>query len=317
MTKLEERIRSGLHETAERIPETGPSLTRSRTGPRRPAGVWMGVAATFAVMVLFSPMFFMGGSDPAAQPGETSTSQEPAADGDVTPAGVGFEFAHPEHVRLRFTQNLTLTCRGLETVDNGGFDSFDMDIWIDHETGYTRLGIDYPDGSTHDLILEGRPGAWEQAWGSGTDLGRSAGCRETMDDGAYTQSIAGWAFQDASELWFTAYLKPVSPDDGGVIVNHEGNPTQATSIGPQTYLVESVSPGGTQIRHEYTLDESEIRVMEEQRYIDVPDEFDANAIIEVLESGPAPMPTDTFDTSNFTPLWGGDDPVPTTAATTP
>jgi hypothetical protein len=276
----------------------------------------MGVAAFFAVLVLFSPLFFLDGSDPAAQPEATLSPQEPAADGDVTPAGVGFEFANPEHVRLRFTQNLTLTCQGLETVDDGGFDSFDMDIWIDHETGYTRLGIDYPDGSTHDLILKGRPGDWEQAWGNGTDLGRSAGCRETVDDEAYTQSVAGWAFQDASELWFTAYLKPVSPDDGGVIINHEGNPTMATPIGPRTYQVETVSPGGTQIRHEFTLDEPEIRVMGENRYIHVPDEFEANATIEVLESGPTPMPSDIFDTSTYRPLWGGD-PVPTTEATAP
>jgi hypothetical protein len=277
----------------------------------------MGVAAFFAVLVLFSPLFFLDGSDPGAQPEGTLSPQEHSADGDVKPAGVGLEYTNPEHVRLRFTQNLTLTCQGKDTVDNGGFDSFDMDIWIDHETGYTRLGIDYPDGSTHDLIIKGRPGAWEQAWGSGTDLGRSAGCGDTEVDGAsYRQSIAGWAFQDASELWFTAYLKPVSPVDGGVIINHEGNPTMATPVGPRTYQVETVSPGGTQIRHEFTLDEPEIRVLGEQRHIHVPDEFEANATIEVLESGPAPMPPDIFDTATFTPLWATG-AIVTTTATSP
>lgn len=316
MTQLEARIRSGLRETAERIPESGTVLAVRLTKPGRPVGVWMGVAAVFAVLVLFSPLVFLDESDPAAPPGETSTPSEPPGDEDVTPAAVGFEFANPEHVRLRFTQDLTLTCQGLETVDNGGFNSFSMDIWIDHEAGYTRLGIEYPDGSTHDLILKGRPGVWEQAWGYGTDLGLSAGCRENLGDGAYNQSVAGWAFQDASELWFTAYLKPVSPDDGGVVINHEGNPTHATAVAPQTYIVETLSPDGTQIRYEFTLDEAEIRVMGEHRYIHVPDEFEANATIEVSESGPAPMPTDIFDTSTFTPLWGGN-PVATTEATTP
>ena len=319
MTKLEERIRSGLHQTAERIPEPGTTLGVGQTKPRRPVRVWMGVAAFLTVLALFSPLFFLGGSDPAPSPRELSnppTNQEPAVDGDVTPAAIGFEFTNPEHVRLRFTQNLTLICQGMDTVDDGGFDSFDMDIWIDHQSGYTRIGIDYPDGSTHDLILKGRPGNWEQAWGSGTDRGRSAGCGETIDDGAHRQSIAGWAFQDASELWFTAYLKPVSPDDGDVIINHEGKPTTATPIGPRTYQVETLSPDGTQSLYEFTLDEPEIRVIGEQRYLHVPDQFEANATIDVLASGPSPMPADIFATSTFTPLWGGD-PAPTTTATSP
>jgi hypothetical protein len=236
---------------------------------------------------------------------------------DLAPADVGFEFANPEHVHMRFTQDLTLTCQSLETVDNGGFDSFNMDIWIDHQAGYTRLGIEYPDGSTHDLILKGRPGAWENAWGMGTDLGRDAGCREILDEGASSQSIAGWAFQDASVLWFTAYLKPVNPaEDDGVEINYQGRPTRATPAGPSRYVIEEGVPGETVIRREYTLDNSEIRVVVEQRHTDVSGEFEANATIEVLESGPTTLPPDIFDISDFTPLWGGD-PVPTTEATTP
>ena len=319
MTKLEERIRYGLHQTAERIPEPGTTLRVSQAKPRCPVRVWMGIAAFLTVLALFSPLLFLDRSDPAPSPQEPSSpiSQEPAADGDVTQTAIGFEFTHPEHVRLRFTQSVTLICQGLDTVDDSGFDTFDMDIWIDHEAGYTRIGIDYPDGSTHDLILKGRPGNWEQAWGSGTDLGRNAGCRETIDDGAhYRQSIAGWAFQDASELWFAPYLKPVSPDNGGVTINHERNPVTATPIGPRTFQIETASPDGTQIRNEFTLDEPGIRVIGEQRYIHVPDQFEANATIAVLESGPAPMPEDIFDTATFTPLWGGD-PAPTTTARTP
>lgn len=308
MTKLEERIRSGLDETAERIPESTDAREVIQARPWRLTGAWIGAAAVIAVLVLFSPLFFMDGSGPAVS--------EPVPDRDVTPAVVGFEFANPEHVSLRFTQELTLICQGLETIDDDGFDSFDMDIWIDHDAGYTRLGFEYPDGSTHDLILEGRPGEWERAWGSGADLGRNAGCRETFADGSYSTSVAGWAHQDASELWFTAYLKPVTPGDDGAVVDREGTPTPVTAVGPDTYVYEEEFPGGSNIRHEYLLDEPRIRVIGESRSIHIPDNFEAIATIEVLESGPATLPADIFDTSGFTPLWGGD-PVATTKATTP
>jgi hypothetical protein len=316
MTKLEERVRSGLHETAGRIPETTVDLMLSQPRSRRPSGVWMGVAAVFAVLILFSPMLFLDGSEPATSLEGATTPPETTTPEDVIRAAVGFEFANPEHVSLRFTQTVTLICEGLETIDNGGFDSFNMDIWIDHQTGYTRIDIEYPDGSTHALILRGRPGAWEQAWGSGTDLGRDAGCLETLGDSEYEQSIAGWAHQDASELWFTDYLKPVNPArDEGVEINYEGRPTRATPAGPSKYIIEAAVPGET-VRREYTLDTDEIRVVAEQRHTDVSGEFEANATIEVLESGPTTLPPDIFDISDFTPLWGGN-PVPTTAAPTP
>lgn len=319
MMKLEERLRSGLHETAERVPETRSGLAGHRSDANRPAGIWMGVAAVFAVLILFSPLFFLGGSDPTAPSGEPATSGGPAVHPDITPTDGGFEFANPEHVRLRFTQDLTLACQGLETVDDGGFDRFDMDIWIDHSSGYARLGFDYPDGSSHDLILEGRPDSWQRAWGKGTDLGRSAGCREYLEEGGHNTSVAGWAYQDATEFWFTAYLKPVIHEEGGVVVyDHGGEPTEAAPVGPRTYLLENVFPSGTHHRYEYMLDETGHRIMGEERYVLVPDQWEANATIEVLESGPAELPPDVFDTSAFTPLWADDDPVPvTTEETTP
>ena len=317
MTTLEDRIRSGLHETAERIPETGSGLAAHRTSPKRPAGVWMGVAAVFVVLAIFSPLFFLGGSEPAVQPGDSASSGEFGVDADITPTEAGFHFTHPEHVQLRFAQDLTLICQGLETVDNGGFDSFDVDIWIDHTSGYARLDFDYLDGSSHDLILQGQPGNWQRAWGTGTDRGRSAGCREYSDEGSHNTSIAGWAYQDASELWFTAYLKPVMPREGGIVVNHEGQPTAATPVGGQTYVSENVYPSGTHHRYEYRLDKSGHRVMGEERYVFLPDQYEASATIEVLASGPAELPSDIFDTSTFTPLWADEPVVVTTEAPTP
>lgn len=68
MTRLEERIRSGLQETAERIPDTAPTRAATRLTSSRPAGVWAAVVAAVAVLVLFTPILFLGGSDPDTTP---------------------------------------------------------------------------------------------------------------------------------------------------------------------------------------------------------------------------------------------------------
>jgi hypothetical protein len=56
----------------------------------------------------------------------------------------------------------------MDTVDNRGFDNFDMEIWIDHRSGFTRLVIEYPDGSTYSSKGQrpngNEPGAAEPTW---------------------------------------------------------------------------------------------------------------------------------------------------------
>ena len=314
MTKLEDRIRSGLQATAERIPESATVAARvGGTGTRSRSGVWIVAAAAVVVLALFGPLLVF--SLNRFGPGDTADPSGPT--GDVVPGGDGLLFANPEHIRLQFDQDLTLMCQGADIIDNGGFDSFTVDIWIDNQAGFTRLGITYPDGSTYDLIFEGQPRAYEQAWGRGTDLGRNAGCRGWLDGGGYSQSVAGWGFQDLSEIWFTAYLIPVTTDVSGATVNVEGQPTRATSTGPGTYLDDQQFADGATARREFSLDEDGIRVIGEHRHIDVPNQFEATASIEVVESGPSPMPSDIFDTSTFTPLWGNNIAVTTTQAPTP
>ena len=115
---------------------------------------------------------------------------------------------------------------------------------------------------------------------------------------------------------FEAYLKPVTPEDAAVVINHEGSATSAAAIGPRTYLVESNAPDGSRVSFEYTLDGAGLRVVGDDRLVHVPSQYEANATIEVLDSGPTTLPAGIFDTSTFTPLWGGN-PPPTTEATTP
>lgn len=68
MTRLEERIRFGLQETAERLPDTAPTRAARPLRSRRPAGVWAAIAAFAAVLVLSIPILFVGGSDPDTSP---------------------------------------------------------------------------------------------------------------------------------------------------------------------------------------------------------------------------------------------------------
>lgn len=110
---------------------------------------------------------------------------------------------------------------------------------------------------------------------------------------------------------FAAYLQPVHFEDGDAVIIHEGLPTPAHGVDPRAYLVETLIPDGAHLRNEFVLDEPEVRVMGEQRYIEVPGNFEASAGIEVLETGPTELPPDIFDTAGFSPLWG-DNPVVTT-----
>ena len=69
MSRLEERIRSGLRETAERIPDTVPTRAPDRVRSTRTTGVWVAVAAIVGVLVLFTPILLLRGSDPVGDPG--------------------------------------------------------------------------------------------------------------------------------------------------------------------------------------------------------------------------------------------------------
>ena len=78
--RLEERIRSGLHATAEHIPEDTISRGVAPTERKRPRGIRVGVAAVLAVLVLFSPLVFLNGSDQATTPEQISATPEPDVD---------------------------------------------------------------------------------------------------------------------------------------------------------------------------------------------------------------------------------------------
>lgn len=84
MNRLEERIRTGLHATAERIPETTAAAAARRHGFAHPAGVWIAVAAFVAVLVVFTPILLLARSGP-----ETPLGEDP----DITPTIDPSQFA--------------------------------------------------------------------------------------------------------------------------------------------------------------------------------------------------------------------------------
>jgi hypothetical protein len=70
VTRLEERIRTGLQETAERIPDTVPTRAAEQSRSTRPSGVWVAIAAVVGVLVLFTPILLLRGSDPDTTPAD-------------------------------------------------------------------------------------------------------------------------------------------------------------------------------------------------------------------------------------------------------
>jgi hypothetical protein len=119
MTKLEERIRSGLHETAERIPDTGIKLRETKSKPVRPA--WVGVAAVLGVLVLFSPTFLLDGTDPAATPQGPETPSAAAPDPSAPEPEPDYLERFPVVIEVEETGDLIGLQRGhaLKSSDGG------------------------------------------------------------------------------------------------------------------------------------------------------------------------------------------------------
>jgi hypothetical protein len=283
------------------------ALQRARNpGPKRTSRAIVAMAAGVVAVVvgITAPLLF-------ARVGQGTGGLFGGADN--TPTTAGGAFSGPEYAKLVYEQELTLTCDGLELFDEGGFDSFTIEVWVDPVAEWARLGFRYPDGSTYDLILEGRFGDWRRGWSRGADAGRYAGCRD-----ASSIADAGWAHQWSSPTWFEDFLSPVSREDAGITVVIEGMPTAAQQIGENTYVYETVSPSGnTRIRFEFALDGTGERIAGQRRHRDVSGEWEASATIDVVSSGPVLLPVGIFDTSEFTPLWGLDGVSPVTTSTSP
>ena len=121
----EEKLRRGLGLIVTETPpgKEWDDLTASKAAPavgRRLQGVWIGVAAVLAVLVLFSPMLFLSGSGPAAAPGGTS-----APPADITESTETAGEPVPSFPFLT-----------LDLPDTAPFEAFDI---TDEETG-DRVG---------------------------------------------------------------------------------------------------------------------------------------------------------------------------------
>jgi hypothetical protein len=58
------------------------------------------------------------------------------------------------YVRLNWTQEVNMRCSGMETVDNGGFDSAVVEIWGPNDDDLYRIDATAPDGTVERLIVD-------------------------------------------------------------------------------------------------------------------------------------------------------------------
>lgn len=115
MTPLESRIRTGLHETAERIPDTPPITAAPRRSSTRPTGVWIAVAAVATVVILFTPILLLDMPDPDTTPagdpgqfgGEWITDQS-----DATTHTMTIEVSGTGSAEMIIEDDFALVCSG-------------------------------------------------------------------------------------------------------------------------------------------------------------------------------------------------------------
>ncbi len=130
MTPLEERIRTSLHETAERIPDTAQFTAVPRRSSTRPIGVWIAGAAVAAVLLLFTPILLLDRSDPATTPaghpgqfrGEWVTDQS-----DDTTHTMTIELSEAGSAQMNIEDDFALVCLGapLQVLGTGNLQTDD------------------------------------------------------------------------------------------------------------------------------------------------------------------------------------------------
>jgi hypothetical protein len=58
------------------------------------------------------------------------------------------------YVRLAWTNEVEMRCVGMETVDNGGFDSAVIEIWGPNEEAFYRVDVTAPDGTVERKVVD-------------------------------------------------------------------------------------------------------------------------------------------------------------------
>ena len=115
MNRLEERIRTGLHETAERIPDTMPTRQTREHRTARHAGVWIAAAAVAAVLLVFTPILFLETPDvdpsPAAEPGQF-TGEWLTEQGDGMTYTMTIEIVGDGSAQMNMEHDVASVCSG-------------------------------------------------------------------------------------------------------------------------------------------------------------------------------------------------------------
>ncbi len=116
------------------------------------------------------------------------------------------------YVKLAWSQEVELRCQGLDTVDNGGFDSATIEIWGPGTQGLIRVDATAPDGTVERLIVEPdplSPASPLRVWSSYGDMSgsdtvlRTSGCLQLEPSGG-------------TELRYLA-TSPILPEKYGLV----------------------------------------------------------------------------------------------------
>ncbi len=194
------------------VPETKSRRTRG------PLVVLASFVVTVAVIVAGVAMIRGGGSD---------------AVGSSTVA----------YVELAWSQEVELRCQGLESVDNGGFDSATIEIWGPNTQGLIRIDATAPDGTVERLIVEPDPGrAFPlRAWSSYQDAG-----------GADTVFRISECFEESPgySSSFAMASPPILPDMHGFGLFFTPVPARGPDGGPPDF-VEALARNSTERQDEW------------------------------------------------------------------
>jgi hypothetical protein len=105
-------------------------------------GPWIAVVAGLAtVLVVGAVAFLLQGGDPIG------SSSIP-------------------YVRLAWSQEVEMRCIGMDTVDNGGFDSAVIEIWGPNQEEFYRIDVTAPDGTVERLLVDATDFPEDSRWWS-------------------------------------------------------------------------------------------------------------------------------------------------------
>jgi hypothetical protein len=156
-------------------PPTWNEVSAQQLTATRPVslnGPWIALVAGLAtVLVIGAVVFLFPGADPIG--------------GGSIP-----------YVRLAWSQEVDMRCIGMETIDDGGFDSAVIEIWGPNRQEFYRIDVTAPDGTVERLLVDATDFPEDSRWWSTPDHGafgrsfRSSECSTSVGNQSSSYSVS-------------------------------------------------------------------------------------------------------------------------------